>query len=156
MGFGFPEIVICSARNDNKKGRNDTHSVTLSVSAREGSRNESQKRPELQRELSLRGPKQACPCFRRGSNLMGLAICSARNDAPFVTLTLNPSPPVILTLTLNEVKRKGKDLILLRTGSVKAKGLAVTIKKGMHRHAVVLSYKVSTSHLNEIMVAFPI
>ena len=49
-----------------------------------------------------------------------------RNDAPFVTLTLNPSPPVILTLTLNEVKRKGKNLILLRTGSVKGKGLAVT------------------------------
>jgi hypothetical protein len=46
-----------------------------------------------------------------------------------------------VTLTLNEVK---------------GKGLAMTIKKGMHRQAVVLSYKVSTSHLNEIMVDFPI
>jgi len=62
-----------------------------------------------------------------------MTIKKGRHDTHSVTLTLNPSLLVILTLTLSVTKRKGKNLIPLRTGSVKGKGLAMTVKK---RHAL--------------------
>ena len=47
-----------------------------------------------------------------------MTIKKGRHDVPFVTLTLNPSLLVILSVA--------KNLILLRTGSVKGKCLAMT------------------------------